>query len=190
LDGTLLGDAPVELPVSTGNHTIVATIGGKAVDTKQIAVVTDQASEVNLAALAPATTQQTLWTPGEGMTAATPMPTPAPTPKEEQAALFPTPTPRRPAAQRRLVTEKPRPKPSAEPTATPSLEQRRQLLAAKQAQEQAKLTRSKATIDQEIAATTGSGKEAWKYRLAKWQADKAAADAREAADRKALGESK
>ena len=105
LDGTLLGDAPVELPVSTGNHTIVATIGGKAVDTKQIAVVTGQASEVNLAALAPATTQQTLWTPGEGMTAATPTPTPAPTPKEEQAALFPTPTPRRPAAQRRLVTD-------------------------------------------------------------------------------------
>jgi len=190
LDGALLGDAPVELPVSTGNHTIVATIGGKAVDTKQIGVVTGQASEVNLAALAPATTQQTLWTPGEGMTAATPTPTPAPTPKEEQAALFPTPTPRRPVAQRRLVTDKPRPKPSAEPTATPSLEQRRQLLAAKQAQEQAKLTRTKATIDQEIAATTGSGKEAWKYRLAKWQADKAAADAREAADRKALGESK
>jgi hypothetical protein len=88
------------------------------------------------------------------------------------------------------VLAKPRLRPSPDPTPTPTLEQRRQQLVAKQAAQQAVLKRSKEVIDQQIAATTGSAKEAWKYRLAKWQADKAAADAREAEDRKALGESK
>jgi hypothetical protein len=190
LDGTPVGAAPLELAVSAGKHSIAATLNGNQLDTTQIEVLVGQASAVNFAAPVPATTQQTLWAPGEGMTAATPTPTPAPTPKEEQAALFPTPTPQRPAAQRRLVTVKPRPKPSAEPTPTPSLEQRRQLLVAKEAQEQAKLTRTKEIIDQQIAATAGAAKEQWKYRLAKWQQDKAAMDAREAADKKALGGSK
>jgi hypothetical protein len=63
-------------------------------------------------------------------------------------------------------------------------------LVAKETQEQAKLTRTKAIIDQQIAATAGAAKEQWKYRLAKWQQDKAAADARKAADRQALGQSK
>jgi serine/threonine protein kinase len=188
LDGTLLGHAPVELPVSAGNHEILATVNGQELETKQVEVLTGQASAVNLAAPAPPVAEVRIWTPGEGTAAATP--TPSLTPKAEQAVALPTPVVRKPAPQRRFVQAKARPRPSAEPTPAPTLEQRRQQLVTKQAVEQAVLKRSKQVIDQQIAATTGSVKEAWKYRLAKWQADKAAADAREAADRKALGESK
>jgi serine/threonine protein kinase len=188
LDGTSLGPAPQELPLGVGNHTIAATKNGNQAAAKQIEVIAGQASAIEFAAPPPPVAETTLWVPGEGNPAATPSPTPAPTPKAEQAALFPSPTPRRPATQRRLVAAKPRP--TAEPTPTPTLEQRRQLMAAKDAKEQATLKRTKEIIDQQIAATTGSVKEAWKYRLAKWQADKVATDAREAADKKALGDSK
>jgi serine/threonine protein kinase len=188
LDGTLLGAAPVELPVSAGNHTIVATINGTQLGAKQIEVVAGQASAVNLPAPPPPVAEVRIWAPGEGNAA--PTPTPAPTPKAEQATALPAPVMQKPVPQRRLVLAKPRLRPSPDPTPTPTLEQRRQQLVAKQAAQQAVLKRSKEVIDQQIAATTGSAKEAWKYRLAKWQADKAAADAREAEDRKALGESK
>jgi serine/threonine protein kinase len=188
LDGNPLGTAPIVLDVSAGQHFVVATANGRS-ETKEIQVALGQTSELYLVAPAPPSAEATLWAPGEGTSAATPTPTPAPTPKDE-AALLPSPTPRKPAAQRRVAEVKPRPKPSAEPTPTPTLEQRRQQLVAQQTLEQATLKRQKQAIDQGIAATTGAEKEQWKYRLAKWQQDKAAADAREAADRKALGESK
>lgn len=110
---------------------------------------------------------------------------------QEQKNLLidrPSPTPATPVAtastdtQRRSVTSKPHTKPSDVPTS----EQRRQLFATKQAMEQAKLKRTKETIDQHIATTTGPEKEQWKYKLAKWQADKAAADARQAAEKSEL----